>query len=104
MLSILPLKQSAMARLFASRLKPILTIFAIVSVGSNRYILGRVLTMKTIFNIKALGSLHTRKRIAKVRYGIGKGDLCYMVHFGKRSLYFYPATCKRPIKPNWVFA
>lgn len=59
--------------------------------------------MKTLLNNARIGSFHMRKRVKASRYGIGKGEMSYMLHIGKRSFYFYPATCLRPIKPNDVF-
>lgn len=60
--------------------------------------------MRKLISFPKLGSFHSRKRVRSVRYGIAKGEMSYMVHFGKSSFYFYPANCKRPIKPNRVFA
>ena len=60
--------------------------------------------MKKIFASANVGSIHSRKRVNKTRYGFGKGEMAYMLHIGKRSFYFYPATCTRPIKPQAVFA
>ena len=59
--------------------------------------------MNKIFSVSRIGSFHSRKRVIKSRYGIGKGDMSYMLHVGKLSLYFFPANCKRPIKKNKVF-
>lgn len=60
--------------------------------------------MRKAFSISNVGSFHTRKRVIARRYGIGKGEMSYMLHLGKTSYYFYPANCARPIKPQNVFA
>lgn len=60
--------------------------------------------MYKLLAISGFGSLHSRKRVARKRYGIAKGAMSYQLHIGKRSLYFYPANCARPIKPQAVFA
>lgn len=59
--------------------------------------------MIKILSVTGIGSLHSRKRVIAKRYGIGKGNLAYYLHFGKRSFYFYSANCERPIKPQMVF-
>lgn len=59
--------------------------------------------MRKLLNTR-FGSFHTRARKLETRWGIGKGDMSYMLHVGKRSFYFYPMTCERPIRPNNVFA
>lgn len=58
--------------------------------------------MKTIL-VSRIGSLHSRNRVSKRRYGIGKITMCYAAHIGKKSIYFYPAWCSRPIRQNDVF-
>ena len=60
--------------------------------------------MKKIFSISRIGSFHSRTRLVTKRYGIGKGEMSYMMHVGYTSFYFYPANCIRPIKKNKVFA
>lgn len=60
--------------------------------------------MRKLFSVSNIGSFHSRKRVHKTRYGIAKGEMSYMLHTGKSSFYFYPANCKRPIKPQAVFA
>lgn len=59
--------------------------------------------MDTLF-IGKIGSLHARTRVALRRYGFSRGKMCYMLHLGKRSYYFYPARCERPINTHNVFA
>lgn len=65
--------------------------------------LTRASTMNKLFSIKRIGSFHSRTRKLVKRYAIQRGDMSFMLHIGKRSFYFYPATCKRPIKPSAVF-
>ena len=59
--------------------------------------------MDTIF-IGAIGSIHARTRLSLRRYGFSKGKMCYMLHVGKRSYYFYPVWCSRQFKKHNVFA
>ena len=54
--------------------------------------------MIKLLSISNVGSLHSRKRVAKRRFGLGKGDMSYHLHVGKTSLYFYPANIVRPLK------
>lgn len=59
--------------------------------------------MIKLFSIEGVGTLQTRKRKNENRFGYGKGLMSYMLHFGKRSLYFYPVKNIRDIPPADTF-
>ena len=59
--------------------------------------------MIKLFSIDGIGNLQTRKRKNETRFGYGKGKMSYMLHIGKRSLYFYPVKNVRDIPPADTF-
>lgn len=59
--------------------------------------------MTKLFAITAIGTLYSRKRVRLSRWGVERGVLSTMIHMGKRSFYFYPASNKRSPKVQSVF-